>query len=265
MSDELRFLRGMPKAEALRLAYLEGREELFPTKLLRVVPEREDVRSGRQILVLSRDPGSGNALAPVLELLRKEEVEVQTVVDGRAEEIFRKRFPVEVEQEEGLAALESAVTPDVLLTGPSEEPGIEVAAAATYPQAPMVVLDVYYGDSLRLFRKLKERGIPLPSRVCVMDQEAARINVEHYPELADRMGVTGLPSFDRFATEDTAGIGGATREKLGLGQDEKVVVWMATIVARFGAGDDEGTSALYRNLPTPPARQYAIRGVPCDP
>ncbi len=233
MSDELRFLRGLPKEEARRVAYLEGREDLFRTKLLRIETEhRAEEPGSQQICVLSRDPGSGNALAPVIDLLRKEkEIELLALVDGRAEEIFRKQFPVTADKSgrEGLDALKAIETSDLFLTGPSEEPGIEASALAVHPEVPMVLLDVYYGDSLRLLKKLKERGLPLPSRVCVMDQEAARINIEHYPELADRIRVTGLPSMDRFASEDTEGISRRTRERLAIAPEEKLVVWMATI------------------------------------
>lgn len=233
MHDELRSLRGLPKDEALRIAYLEGREDLFPTKLLRIESEHPSSKDEFQtICVLSRDPGSGNALAPVISLLRKENsIALSALVDGRAEEIFKKQFPVTADESgrEGLDALKAIGSPNLFLTGPSEEPGIEVSAAATHPEVPIVLLDVYYGDSLRLFKKLKERGLPLPAKVCVMDQEAARINIEHYPELKDRIEITGLPSFDRFASEDTEGINRRTRERLGISAEEKLVVWMATI------------------------------------
>ena len=233
MSEELRSLRGLSKEEALRIAYLEGREDLFPTKLLLI--ESEGPKRGpesKKICVLSRDPGSGNALTPVVNLLRQEkEMELLALADGRAEEIFCKNFSVTADESgrEGLDALKAAGAPNLFLTGPSEEPGIEVSAVATYPEVPMVLLDVYYGDSLRLFKKFKERDLPLPARVCVMDEEAERIILEHYPEFKERISITGIPSMDRFASEDTEGINLHTRERLGIAPEEKLVVWMATI------------------------------------
>lgn len=233
MHDELRSLRGLPKDEALRIAYLEGREDLFPTKFLRIESESPVAEPESQnVCVLSRDPGSGNALAPVISLLRKEKgIALSALADGRAEEIFRKQFPVTADESgrEGLDALKNIEAPSLFLTGPSEEPGIEVSTAATYPETPMVLLDVLYGDSLRLFKKFKERGIAQPEAICVIDQEAKRIILEHYPELADRIKITGLPSLDRFASEDTAGISARTRAELGISADDKVVVFMATV------------------------------------
>lgn len=233
MDKELQFLRGLPKDEARRIAYLEGREDLFRTKLLRIESEHDTEELGLQrICVLSRDPGSGNALAPVINILRQERgIALSALADGRAEEIFKKQFPVVADESgrEGLDALKAIESPNLFLTGPSEEPGIEVSAVATYPEVPMVLLDIYYGDSLRLFDKLKKRGLPFPAKVCVMDEEAARINIEHYPELKDRIEITGLPSFDRFANEDTEGISRRTRERLGIALEEKLVVWMAPV------------------------------------
>lgn len=228
-----RSIGALPPQEKERLAYLEGKEDLFPTKLFSFGKEGQGERSPglSRILIVSRDPGSGNALAPVVELLYKEAVEMQAMVDGRAEEIFRGKFNLDNITSSGgaLHDLGEMELPDLILTGPSEEPGIETAVASTFPNVPVVLLDVYYGDSLRLFEKFKTRGIPLPAAICVMDQEAKRIIVEYYPELEGCIQVTGLPSFDRFAHEDTDGIARQTREHLHILPEEKIVAFMATI------------------------------------
>src|SRR3989338_5298965 len=86
------FFETMTPEEKQRLAYIEGRPELFETKILRLESSGETEQKN-SLLVSSRDPGSGNALLPVIENLSHDPgLEIDIVTDGRAQEIFQKNL-----------------------------------------------------------------------------------------------------------------------------------------------------------------------------
>ncbi|MDO8505872.1 MAG: CDP-glycerol glycerophosphotransferase family protein [bacterium] len=258
MRNKLETLPSLSKDEALRIAYSEGREDLFRTKLFHVERggESEKGDSQKQVLIIARDPSGGDALAPVMTQLQQEpSIDMQIIADGRAEEIFRARLSIkEVSPTaQGLKTFDVAEKPNLLLICPSEEPGIEMSAIGTYHEVPSVLIDVYYGDSLRLLKKIEERGFPMPAAICTLDDEAKRIIVETYPALAERIYITGLPSFDRFASEDTQSIAEKTRTELGIAPHEKVVVFMGTINITKGTSVElvRAVVAEFKKIPTP--------------
>lgn len=226
------FGQSMPGELKSRTGYLEGRADLFETKLLQLEHEHpgraEDIR---KLLVISRDPGSANALLPVMELLdREKNLDMSVLTDGRAQEIIQKKFQTKDITPQGLVleAANTIGTPDVVLTDAStSEQGIESFAAGTFPDVPMVLVEDYYTSSLKYLHDLKERQFPLPVKICVMDEEAKNIVLEKFPELEDRIEVTGQPAFDRFAKEDTEGMSQEVREKLGVAPGEKIISYMS--------------------------------------
>lgn len=232
MIEKPSFLRHLPPEEKKRLAYIEGRDDLFETKVFEVQGSVEAAQQQKKknVLVVSRDPGSANALWPVMELLHHDDtVAIKAVVDGRAEEILQDKFTMkDVTPKDGaLEATEVLGTPDALLIDSStSERGIEMYASATYPEVPSVLVEDYYTASLGYLQRLKERKLPYPQKICVMDSEAKKIIVRDFPELENRIEVTGQPAFDRFATEDTEGIKAEVRKELNLAPDEKLITFM---------------------------------------
>ena len=227
-------LRHLPPEEKKRLAYIEGREDLFETKAFEIQgsPDNESAsEEKRNVLIISRDPGSANALSPVIELLRRDNaLAMKAMVDGRAGEILREKFPTKdiTPSDMALGADSVLGTPDVLLIDPSfSESGIETYAIATFPEVPTVVLEDYYTSSFNLLQRLKERKLPYPKKICVMDGEAKKLIANEFPELEERIEITGQPSFDRFATEDTERIKIETRKELGLADDEKLLTFIS--------------------------------------
>ena len=98
-----------------RIAYIEGREDLFETKLLRIKSARE---AQKNLLVAARDPGSGNALVPVLqELVKDPELQVEIITDGRAKGIFQDNFQTEdITPKGSILAAETAIeNPNAIL------------------------------------------------------------------------------------------------------------------------------------------------------
>lgn len=228
------FLSELPPEEKKRLAYIEGREDLFRTKVLEFEQEKVDSSDEKKIniVVESRDPGGANALSPVLELLQKEkDIEIKAVVDGRAQEIIQKKFKTKdiTPQDNILRAAEIIGSPDFSLVGISDESGIEMFVAATFPEVPGVLVEDYYGASLGYLRRLKETGLPYPKKICVLDKAAKDIIIENFPELTSEVEITGQPAFDRFAHENREKISGEVRNKLGIKPDEKLVAFMSAM------------------------------------
>lgn len=222
----------LSKKDKDRLAYIEGRPDLFATKLLRISSnEQED--TSQKILVSTRDPGSGNALIPVIkELLANHGVQIDVVADGRAKELIEKNFSTDdLTPEDSILAADNIIgTPKVILMDRStSEMGIDTYVAATFPEVPKVLVEDYYTTATNFLLELIKRNIPLPNRVCVMDLEAKNLIVDKLPQLSEIIEITGQPSFDRFFEEDTEGIAQEVKRKLGLNPADKLVSFMSTI------------------------------------
>lgn len=76
-------------------------------------------------------------------------------------------------------------------------------------------------------QRLKDRKLPYPKKICVLDSEAKKIIARDFPELEDRIEITGQPAFDRFATEDTTGLKIDARKELGMLLDEKLITFVS--------------------------------------
>lgn len=229
------YLRELPPDEKKRLGYIEGREDLFRTKIFEL--ESEDCEKPqylKNIVVEARDPGAANALLPVVKLLEKDgNIGIKIIADGRAQEIFQNEFKLKniTPNDNVLRIAEIVGSPDAFLASQSTERGLEMFSAATFPEVPAVVVQDYYPSSIDIeyFRRLKESGMPYPEKVCVIDEEAKRILIESLPDLADSVVVTGSPASDKFAHENTEKIAAESRKQLNLGQDETLITFMSSI------------------------------------
>jgi hypothetical protein len=215
-----------------RMGFIEERPDLFETKILEL--ERSlDGKTGeynQSILVASRDPGSANALIPVVRKLGEDQMKIDIITDGRALDIFKSNFQTKdlTPKDSVLEADKVIGTPDVILTDTSANKGIEGYATSTFKEVPLVLLEDYYGSSVEYLQASKERYGRLPNKICVMDEEAAKVVIKSFPELVDRIEITGQPAFDSLATEETEVIQKQVKEKLNLKQEDKLVVLMST-------------------------------------
>lgn len=210
-----------------RTGYLEGREDLFQTKLLKLEGTGEIRES---ILVVSRDPGSANSLIPVLRILSGEPgVGISVVADGRAEDAISNSF--EIAEAKPVSSGTDILHPDVVVMAAAEEKGLETWANATYENIPQVVIEDYPGavhQYLRACLDPERPGLRVPDKICVMDEAAKQLMVASFPNLESKIEVTGQPAFDRIASEDIDGISNIARGKLGISPEEKVVAFMST-------------------------------------
>jgi hypothetical protein len=221
-----------------RFGVIENRPDLFETKVLRISPETpgSPEKTMHKILVASRDPGSANALVPVMrQLLEKNDIEMMVLTDGRAQEAFYNNFPCQDITPSGMALEADNVigTPDLILTDSSDERGLETYAAATFGGVPTVAIEDYYFNSHPYLEALLERNLPLPERICVMDKAAKRLILEKfppatYPQISERIVITGQPAFDRFAKEPTEQIHRDVRTELGIKDSEQLISMMTT-------------------------------------
>lgn len=215
---------------------LEGREDLFESKVLQIDTRANGGQTDEQerVLVIARDPGSANALVPVIEVLQTNKgVSLMAITDGRAQEILQRNFPTtDRTPVDGFLAADTVIgTPQAILANSStSEIGLETYAAATYVETPMVLVEDYYTSAIPYLQALVERGLRLPDKVCVLDEAARQLIVDRLPQLADQIEVTGQPAFDRFALEDTESIGATTRAALRLRPEQKLVSFMSSFV-----------------------------------
>lgn len=243
--------------DQIRLGYIEGREDLFETRLLRIEPAEAGgaPAEAKKILIATRDTGSGNALTPVMELLRHDSnIQMDILTDGRAQEIMQKKFKTSDITPSGmvLGSDRSIGRVNAILTNSSPSNiGLEAYAAGTFNESPSVVVEDYYTSSFNYLEALIERKLPLPEKICVMDEAARALVAEKFPELGGRITVTGQPAFDRFAHEPTEEIMSHVRKKLGLTPQDKLVTFMATFTPDFPCNEG-GIQKL--------ARQFAATG-----
>jgi len=211
---------------------IKERPDLFETKVLRIKRGWGNKKTEREVLVASRDPGSGGSLLPVIEELQKDSG-IVAITDGWAEDKIKKSFKTRDITPKGRKSfVMSGITeihPDVILMDASEEQGIDFHVDEALPDVPKVLVEDYYGSSDKFLRTAIERGLPLPEKICVMDVGAREILIKKFPALESRVEVTGQPSFDRFAEEDTENIAKKAKKKLKLKQDDKLIVFMSTI------------------------------------
>lgn len=177
-----------------------------------------------KILVCSRDPGSAAALLPVVTQLQKK-YDLYFLTDSWAKQIFLDHLALEnIPTASSLLADVVIPQPDVVLVDPSaSDRGLENYVELHFKQAPLVLLEDYYGTALPALQRFAEFGV-VPQRVCVMDQFAQALILKTYPQLKEKIIVTGQPAFDQLAHEDGTMQYQQVRAQLGVEADTKMVV-----------------------------------------
>lgn len=225
--------RIIPEEAKWNKTYIEGRPELFETKVFTIKTPGWR-RPDKHIAVFSRDPGSAAALIPVMQQLLEERIALTAVVDGRAEETMLKAFPkhTDITPHGSILDLAKTVgTPDLILTdASSSERGLETNAASIFTETPMVLIEDYYTTANAFLERLEEMRttmpeVRMPERVCVMDAAARDIILARFPDLADRVVITGQPAFDRFASEKPE-LRETLRAKLELEIGDRLISYM---------------------------------------
>lgn len=228
-------LHNLSPEDKQRFAYIEGREDLFETKLLTIESDNPGVES-KNILIATRDPGSANALIPIIELLQKNGgANFAILTDGRAQSQIQEKFSTkDVTPADSVLEISNLIgIPDLIITDASSEPGLETYCESTYYDVPMVLIEDYYTSSAHFLRAIQERNkgdqknLRVPDAICVMDEEAKKLITQDFPELEERIVVTGQPAFDKIANENTEEMKHETRKKLNIPDNTKLMSFMS--------------------------------------
>ena len=213
-----------------RVAYIVGRLDLFETKILRI--DAVDEVPKKKILVSTRDPGSANALLPVIQrLTQNPELQIDILTDGRAQEVIERNFQVtNITPSHMVLWADMAIgVPDIIVIDRSDEKGIDTYGITTFPEVPYILVEDYYSNTLIFLAEVVWRKMRLPEKICVLDGVAKEIIVSQFPQLEDRIVLTGNPWFDRFASEKAEEIQRNMRMKLWLGENDRLVSFMSAI------------------------------------
>lgn len=225
------FLEKLPPEEKTRLAYIEGRPDLFETKVLQIKRiNKSETGNEKKLLVSTRDPGSADALLPVIEKLM-DDAQIITITDGRAQETIQKKFQTKDITPKNMALEIDGIigTPKIILMDISgSEMGIDTYTTATFPKVPKILVESYYTESIPYLTELIKRNLPFPEKICVMDKSAKELIVKRFPQLEKITKITGQPSFDRFAKENTEQISRKVKKELKLQPTDKLVSYMST-------------------------------------
>jgi hypothetical protein len=226
------FIKSLDKDLQQRLQCFEDREDLFETKVLKIKKGKAGEMPKYKILVVSRNPGSANALAPVMGKLNLEkDYEIIAMTDGKAQESFEKEFETEDISPAHMVLEADTVLGDldiILIDSSSSHPGTDYYVAATYDDVPSVLVEDMYTANHNYLKWAKEKKIRLPEKICVIDEISKELIVQEFPDLADKIEITGQPAFDKFGGEKDNEYCRQARKDIGLKDDEKLIVYMAT-------------------------------------
>jgi hypothetical protein len=261
MTDQMseNYFASMSNTEMSRLAAIREKQELFETKLFSLKHSASlEQESGREqekrhtILIVMRDPGTANALLPVIDKL-KDSNNLFFLCDGKALSSLNKEgYDLNDETpDEGLLSENSSLSdqnlnPDLILTSrAASNAGLESFARSTFSDAKIVLIEDIYdsaGDFISRGQESnqsfqKDENMRQADKICVIDEEARDIILSQFPDVPDldkKIEVTGQPSFDKIYQEDSMAIRQETREDLGVEPNERLVIFFG--VSR-GVGD----------------------------
>jgi len=226
-----------------RLSGIEKRPDLFESKLFTVKKTTNPDHSS--ILSVFRDPGPAAAITPVLKKMELDpNCALQVLCDGRAQETAEDNLSLndQTSERSALDIVTQIEEPDLIITGASSEPGLEMYISGQFPNKPTVIVEDYYTAANNYLAATKERGYQLPEKICVMDEIAKQIIVERFPEAESHIEITGQPAFDKIVEEDTETIRQRVRSELRIEDKKKIVSFMDTMLS------EEETEKIFMQL-----------------
>ena len=185
------------------------------------------------ILFGSRDPGSANAMLPIIRSLGQKHVSIGVMTDSRAKEIIMREFSKNFIRYHDISPLSQIMhmKPDTIVVGlTSFQPGIDLAltANAKIDGIPTVWVEDYPGGIFpHYFGELNTIQWIQPDFLCVANEWAKMKELDANPAFPpENVIVTGLPNLDKIVKEDKIGTRSRVREALGISPEEMMVVYM---------------------------------------
>lgn len=176
-----------------------------------------------------RGPGGMNCIWPVVELLRDEGFPTDLLIDSAAKRILETknhRFAKQPSESPLKRIMEAR--PAVAITEFSADAGS--ALTVTWSEESYGVPVVWvedYPDVLGSYTRLYDSSMRInPDYLCVISEATRDLASKRRPNMdASRIIVTGHPDYDRYASIDGESARNDTREKLGLSEQDFLIVY----------------------------------------
>ncbi|OGE06082.1 hypothetical protein A3I53_01315 [Candidatus Curtissbacteria bacterium RIFCSPLOWO2_02_FULL_40_13b] len=208
-------------------------EKHFPLQNLEL--ERTDFytlkgdKSKPLVLFGLRGPGGMNCLWPVVELLRDEGYPEDLLIDSAAKRILEtKNHQFAKEPSESPLKRIMEVKPAVAVSEFSADAG--TALTVTWSEESYGVPVVWvedYPDVLGHYANLYDSSMRInPDYLCVISEATRDLAIKRRPTMdPSKIIVTGHPDYDKYANIDREEVRDETRKKLGVGDDEFLIVY----------------------------------------
>lgn len=226
-------IRALQKQHARKEATshkVEGTPERRPR--LYWISNSEKPQGAKRVLMSGFYKGPVSTFMPALqELAQSEDVIVDVLADGQAALEIERTHPDAPRREnihEGGAVTRKTLgieKPDVIMiTTGTPVSYLELSLVAEFQDVPYVIYEENYTSSHNFIHAVISQGLPLPKVIIVMDAEARELLLARFPELRSgvRIEVTGIPTADVVAREDTEKISNDTRALLSSDKAKQV-------------------------------------------
>lgn len=177
------------------------------------------------VLIGLRGPGGINYLWPVIEILEKENYPMDLLIDSVAKRIFKTKKSEFIEQplESPLKRI-MEIKPSIAVTEFSADGGVALPIEWSEQSfnIPTVCVEDFPGGTSDTSEFLRIN----PTYLCVLNETAKQMAIKKRPKMnPDNIIITGHPDFDKYHNIDKEKIRKETREKLGVEEEEFLVIY----------------------------------------
>ncbi len=187
-----------------------------------------------RILWILRDAGGFSAGLPVMNLLKDEAVDLYIVADNPAKRELESKIDsigLMKTEECSVGGRMVQFLPDGVVTGHSAKFDLEqVFTAVAKDTGAKSVLYEDMSPFAAFYRRIaaREGWLVVPDHFFAGSESSAKISAQFVPQFANRTSVVGNPAFDKFVSENFDSTYKRVRQELGIEDDEKLIVYMAT-------------------------------------
>lgn len=200
-----------------------------------------------RVVFAAGDPGGANALAPVIEQLKSEK--------NYCLSVFAYYTAAMVFHQKGIDFIELANTTtaeQILTILADKQPNLIVTATSINPfelekvfidsgkrlEIPTLSILDFWSNYAQRFSRGESDLVFLPDKIAVMDELAvSEMEAQGFP--SDRLVITGQPAFDRLFDLRQSLDCEHIRDRLGIGQDSKLIIFVSQpFVELFGKNSE---------------------------